>query len=125
MGHGSGRLADEGVTMPNRARGMVTVELAIGLLALAAVTAVLVWVVHLAALQMRLTDAALRGARLYSRGEPVTRSEVAAYAPDGAQVSIRRDDDLVQVEVSLGASIFGLGEVPIVGSATYPMEPGE
>lgn len=103
---------------------MVTVELAISLLALAAVTALLVWAVHLAAIQLRLTDAALRGARLYSRGEPITEQDIVEYAPVGSRVTIRRSGDEVVVEVRFSASMLGMGEVPLSGAATYPMEPG-
>jgi len=84
-------------------RGMVTAELAAALPALILVVVAAVWMVALATAQMRVSDAAREAARAAARGEHHNTTEqlAEAVAPDGAEVTISSEGDLLEVVVSL------------------------
>jgi Flp pilus assembly protein TadG len=86
-----------------RDRGAVTAELALGLPLLLAVTVALVWLLALAAGQVRVVDGAREAARALARGDPEAaafgRAErvagpgsraTAAYAGGEVTVTVRR-----------------------------------
>ena len=72
--------------------GSATAELAVALPAVAVVLAACVWGVQLAAVQVRLQDAAGLAARSAARGDDTS---AAASVMPGAAVATRRDGDLV------------------------------
>lgn len=82
---------------------MVTAELAAALPALILVVVAAVWMVALATAQMRVSDAAREAARAAARGEHHNTTEqlAEAVAPDGAEVTISSEGDLLEVVVSL------------------------
>ena len=96
-----------------RERGMVTVETAIVIPVLMALTLILVWVVSLGIAQVRLVDAAREAARMSARGDSESKVESMAerVAPDGSEVEIERSDGLTRVHVDL--RVFG--DLPLVG----------
>ncbi|HWV27123.1 MAG TPA: TadE family type IV pilus minor pilin [Aeromicrobium sp.] len=80
---------------------MVTAELATIAPFAVAFAFLLLWVVSLGLSQVRVTDAAREGARLVARGESTHTATQAAQrlAPDGAEVHIDREGQLVTVRV--------------------------
>ncbi|MEU7647598.1 TadE family type IV pilus minor pilin [Streptomyces huasconensis] len=98
----------------NRDRGFVTAEAAVVLPTLALFAMALVWTLLAACAQIQCVDAARAGARAAARQDPEAVVVAAARqaAPRGARVSVRRDGDLVRVEVvadAPGPGVLGLG----------------
>ncbi|MBZ3906977.1 TadE family type IV pilus minor pilin [Streptomyces griseiscabiei] len=86
-------------------QGFVTAEAAIALPVLVLLATALVWGLLAACAQIQVVDAARAGARAAARQDP--SAEVVAVAreaaPDGAEVSVGREGDLVRVVVSARA----------------------
>ncbi|WP_172385693.1 TadE family type IV pilus minor pilin [Streptomyces sp. MNP-20] len=94
--------------------GFVTAEAAVVLPTLVLFTMGLLWVLMTASAQIQCVDAARAGARAMARQDPQGTAVAAARqaAPRGAHVAVRRDGDLVRVEVvapSPGPRPLGLG----------------
>ncbi|MET8556004.1 TadE family type IV pilus minor pilin [Streptomyces sp. NPDC004959] len=85
--------------------GMVTAESAVVLPLLVVVTLALVWALFAAAAQVRCVDAAGAGARAAARQDPEARAVATArgVAPEGAEVRVEREGDLVRVTVTAEA----------------------
>lgn len=120
VGHGS-RAGDSRRTARVARRGdtgMVTAEIAAALPALALVLAAAVWVVALAATQLRCADAAREAARAAARGENlnVVRQVAEEVAPGNVDVEIERSGSAVTVEVTATVPLPG----PIGGSLPMP-----
>ncbi|MEI5098642.1 TadE family type IV pilus minor pilin [Streptomyces sp. PmtG] len=99
---------------PPRDAGFVTAEAAVVLPTLVLFTMALVWVLLAASAQIQCVDAARAGARAMARQDPAGTAVAAARqaAPKGARVVVRRDGDLVRVEVAApapGPRALGLG----------------
>lgn len=105
-------------------RGMVTIELAIGLLALGLLTVFLGWLVQLGALQVRCIDTAAQVARHVSRGDVSAARLAERNAPPGAVVSSDVVSGDVRVRVRVATGFFGIGAITIEGVASSPVEPG-
>ncbi|MFI7318228.1 TadE family type IV pilus minor pilin [Streptomyces venezuelae] len=95
-------------------RGFVTAEAAVVLPTLVLFTMALIWTLLAASAQIQCVDAARAGARAAARQDPDDGAVAAARqaAPRGASVSVRRDADLVRVEVvadAPGPEVLGLG----------------
>ena len=96
-------------------RGMATAELAV-ITPLAVVVAVLLlWTASLGVTQVRLTDAAREAARMVARGEPVADAEQVArdQAPEGSTVAVTERDGVVEVVVSVRATLPGTWFDPV------------
>lgn len=89
--------------------GAVTAEAATVLPLLVAVVLALVWLLSLAAAQVRVVDAAREVARLAARGEPVAAAveHGRQVAPTGAQFDVQADAQ--RVEVAVAAEVRGPG----------------
>ncbi|WP_434091223.1 TadE family type IV pilus minor pilin [Streptomyces flaveus] len=83
-------------------RGFVTAEAAMVLPVLVAFAMALVWALMAVSAQIQCVDAARAGARAAARQDPPgTVTTVARQtAPSGAQVTVRREGDLVRVRVT-------------------------
>lgn len=103
-------------------RGMVTVELAIGILALAMVTVMLGFAVSLVGLHGACADVASQVARQLARDDFKAADAAKARAPKNASIRIDNSDSLVRVEVSVNASIGRVGMVPISATAVASHE---
>ena len=112
-------------------RGAATVELALGLPLLLAVTVGLVWLLAVGAAQVRVVDAAREAARAAARGdasgEAVRLGE--RVAPPGSRVSVTRGAYLVTArvagEVAGPGGLFGfLPAVTVHAEAVAAPEPG-
>ncbi|MEU5687777.1 hypothetical protein DEJ48_17800 [Streptomyces venezuelae] len=95
-------------------RGYVTAEAAVVLPTLVLFTMALIWTLLAASAQIQCVDAARAGARAAARQDPddVALAAARQAAPRGANVSVRREADLVRVEVvadAPGPEVLGLG----------------
>ncbi|MEO5710338.1 MAG: TadE family type IV pilus minor pilin [Nocardioidaceae bacterium] len=112
-------------------RGTVTAETVMVLPVLVSLALGLVWVVALAATQVRVVDAAREAARAAARddGQASAVALGRRVAPDGATVTVREDGDTVVVRVR--ATVRGpqglfafLPEVEVRAEAVAAQEPG-
>ncbi|WP_030782178.1 TadE family type IV pilus minor pilin [Streptomyces sp. NRRL S-920] len=108
------RPSDRGPRAHAGDRGFVTAESAVVLPTLVLFAMALVWTLLAACAQIQCVDAARAGARAAARQDPEAVAVAAARqaAPRGARVSVRRDGDLVRVEVvaeAPGPRALGLG----------------
>lgn len=103
-------------------RGMVTFELAVGLLTAVLLAGVLGWGISLIALQQRCTDVAGQIARQVARGDQEAADRAAELVPEQARVETRRESELVRVQVIVAARWGVLGPVEIRGEAVWPTE---
>lgn len=96
------RPADRAGRRVRRDDGSVSAETAAVLPLLVVVAVGLCWLVGLAVVQMRVTDAARESARLVARGESVdvATSLARRVAPDGSSVSVTTEAGVVVVRVS-------------------------
>lgn len=101
---------------------MVTAEIAVGVMLIAAVLLACIHVLGAFLVQVRCTDAAAEIARQDARGE--TRRVVTP--PQGSQLSIRHADGRTEVVVSAPVEVMGgfLGTYTIRGRAVAVLEPG-
>lgn len=92
-----------------RERGAVTAELALGLPLLLAVTIGLVWLMSVAAGQVRAVDGAREAARALARGdpEPVAFERARRVAGEGSQVTASYGGG--EVTVTVRRSVAGPG----------------
>jgi hypothetical protein len=108
----------------------VTAEAAAVIPVLVAVALGLVWLVALAAAQVRVVDAAREAARVAARGESPGTAEAhgARVAPDGARFHVERSDEVVEVRVTApvagpGGLFRFLPEVLVDATAVAAREP--
>ena len=111
-------------------RGAATAESMVVLPVVVAVALGLVWVLALGVAQVRVVDGAREAARVAARGEGGAAAATAArrVAPEGAQVRVRRTDDLVTVHVAVAVAGPGglfamLPEVTVASRADAVVEP--
>ena len=110
--------------------GAVAAEAAVVIPVLVAVALGLVWLVALAATQVRVVDAARETARLAARGEPdrAAQAHGARVAPDGTRFRITHSHEVVQVRASAPVAgpggLFGfLPRVEVESTAVAAREP--
>ncbi|GAA4239425.1 hypothetical protein GCM10022254_59490 [Actinomadura meridiana] len=108
---------------------MATAEIAVALPALVLVTAIALWGLKVASVQLTCTDAAQAGARAAARGEPLpaVREFVARAVPKGATIKVHRDKATVQVDISAAVNPPAAAHLPALtvhGRATAATEPG-
>lgn len=118
---GDGLLAP-GIAAAGAETGMVTAELAVALPALVLVALVALSGLQVTMTQLRCRDAAAIAARLTARGESAAAVTAAMSSADpaGGRFVVRRDGQLVQVQVSAAVPLLGVGRLlpPFVVSAT-------
>lgn len=110
---------------------MVTVETAVVIPVLVAITLILIWIVTLGIAQVRLVDAAREAARMAARGDSESKAVSMAerIAPDGSDVEIETSDGLTRVRVDLTVHadlplVGDIGAVDLHGAATSATEAG-
>ncbi|MDO5093052.1 MAG: DUF4244 domain-containing protein [Propionibacteriaceae bacterium] len=106
-------------------RGMVTVELAIGLIVVVMLLAILVGVILLGVTQSHLEGISSDLAKHIARGDEVTATKVRERAPADARIEVVKDEAGVWVTTRLDVSILNLGSVPLEAAAWARWEPGE
>lgn len=109
-----------GLLRQSRQRGMVTVELAVGMLTACLMAGMLGWTVSLVALQARCSDAAGQIARQLARGDQEAAQQAEVHMPDGAALTVLESDAQVTVLVAVETHWGALGPVAIEGRASAP-----
>lgn len=105
-------------------RGMVTVELAVGLLAVGMVLTLCCWVLSLVVVQTRCEDTASQVARQLARGDGAAARKAEERAPQGSEVTRRPGPGTITVTVQVERSLGSIGPVHLSGAATADLEPG-
>jgi hypothetical protein len=129
-----------GRSNPAAGRGMVTAELAVAILAAAAVMVMLSWGIFLITIQLRCIDTAAAIARQTARGDTAAVVAARGRAPRGAVVEVSKTPTLVRVDVRVSVRAFrwatgpagsgghdfgsGLGSVDVHADAQVVPEPG-
>ncbi|MEV0660177.1 TadE family type IV pilus minor pilin [Actinomadura luteofluorescens] len=108
---------------------MATAEIAVALPSLVLITAIALWGVRAASVQLACTDAARSGARAAARGESLTavRELVERGVPKEATVQVHRDEATVRVDVSVPVApvaAIGLPAFVVHANAAAEAEPG-
>lgn len=103
---------------------MVTVELALGLLAVVTMLGVLTGVVLLGVVKAELQTSSTEVARHLARGDQRAADEALGRAPSGTELSTVTTRKGVEVVLAKEVPIPGLGAVPLSASAFVPWEPG-
>lgn len=106
-------------------RGMVTIELAVGILTATVLTALLCWMVALVVTQSKCIDVATEVARQTARGDSDKVRLARELAPRDSRIDVTRRQHDVTVVVSVDSRFMGVGPVTVSGSATAAWEPGE
>jgi hypothetical protein len=107
-------------------RGMVTVELAVAILAALLFMIMLCWGIYLVVVQVRLVDVAGEVARQAARGDQTAVVRAESVAPAGSTITVRVGQ-VTQVEIRLEAAPMsqGLPKVPLSARAEVVTEPGQ
>lgn len=107
------------------ARGMVTAELSVAILAALAVLVMLCWGITLVALQLQCVDAAAEVARQSARGDEAAVRRAEQDAPDGARISVGHEGPVTKVRVDLSVKglLPGLPTVTLSSDAVVLTEP--
>ncbi|MFD0684102.1 TadE family type IV pilus minor pilin [Actinomadura fibrosa] len=108
---------------------MATAEIAVALPSLVLITAIALWGVMAASVQLTCTDAARTGARAAARGESLAavRDLVVRAVPADATVKIRRDAATVEVDVTAPVQAPAAARLPPLTVHTHvaaATEPG-
>ena len=108
---------------------MATAEIAVALPSLVLVTAIALWGLTLASVQLTCTDAARAGARAAARGEPLdaVRALVLKAVPKEATVKVSRNETTVHVDVAAPVkppSAAGLPSLTVHAHVAAETEPG-
>lgn len=107
------------------ARGIVTVEFALGLIGAVMVLGLFSGVLGLMIMQGECEDVATQVARQQARGDKAAADRAAQAAPKAAKVSRTTRDGWVVVTVSADRTWGPIGPVTVTGKATMPLEPRE
>ncbi len=105
-------------------RGMVTVELAIGLVGLAFVTVILASLFNVGAGYHTCAVAATEVARQLARGDVAAAQRVQDALPASSKVSVRNVDDGIEVKVAMRVSVVALAPIDVAADAWAKREVG-
>lgn len=103
-------------------RGMVTVELALGIVTVTLLTAVLTTIIALGVQQAAIAESAAEIARQTARGDDDAVKAAKDRSPGTATVKPEREG--VRVCVERDARVFGVGAVALSAEAYAAWEPG-
>ncbi len=119
----AGRAAGEDAGRSSE-RGMVTVELAIGVVAATLVAAFLAGLTLLGVAQAACAETASQVARQTARGDVVAVREAEERAPAGAVVEVSRDGRGVSARVTAPFRLLSLAAAELTVEAWAAYEPG-
>ncbi|MDO5735567.1 MAG: TadE family type IV pilus minor pilin [Propionibacteriaceae bacterium] len=105
-------------------RGMVTVELAVGMMTTTLLAATLAAVVLLGVVQSSCGRTSSEMARQLARGDAVAATKAENAAPVGAQTTVVRQSDGVGVRVDVPVRILGIGGITLTAQNWAAWEPG-
>lgn len=106
------------------ARGMVTVELAVGFVTATVLTVTLAAIVLLGVAQAACARASSEVARQVARGDTVAARTAQNQAPTGAHTRVVREPGGVSVRVSAAVRVLGIGSVTVTAENWAAWEPG-
>ena len=109
-------------TRDGRQRGMVTAELAIGILSATMVAICLAWAINLLVVHTECADAAAQIARAEARGDAPAAAEARGHVPNGSTINVDASGSQVLVTVEVPVSFGHFISVDVSGSATMPKE---
>ena len=104
-------------------RGMVTAELALGIVTATVLTCALITLLMLGVNQAALAESSAEIARQIARGDDAASTAAEERSPGKA--TIKRASDGVQVLVEGETFVFGIGTVPLQAESFAAWEPGE
>lgn len=107
-----------------RERGMVTAELAIGILTATLIAVGLCWGLSVVVVHTMCADVAAQVARAEARGDATASDEARGHAPAGASISVDKSGDQVRVAVTTAVRLGHVVAVQVTGMAVMPKEPG-
>lgn len=108
-----------------RTRGMVTLELAIGIMSAAMVLFGASAVIGMLILQDRIESVASQAARFSARGDEAELAKVRKKAPRGATITVQKSGGWAVAKVRAERSWGRLGPFELQAEASAPLEPGE
>jgi len=103
-------------------RGMVTAELAIGILSATMVAICLAWAINLLAVHTECSDAAAQIARAEARGDAPASAQAKGHVPSGAEINIDQTGSQVVVTVDVKVAFGNFVSMDVSGTATMPKE---
>ena len=103
-------------------RGMVTAELAIGILSATMVAICLAWAINLLAVHTECADVAAQIARAEARDDAPASAQARGHAPAGATIDVDQSGSQVVVTVGVTVAFGHLVSMDVSGSATMPKE---
>lgn len=106
-------------------RGMVTLELAIGLMSIAVVLFASSALIGMLILQDRAESLATQSARYAARGDQEQLGRLRTRAPRGSEVEVVRRDGWATATVRVSRSWGRLGPIRVSATASQPLEPGQ
>lgn len=124
-GHVHQHAGDQRGRSRHRGRGMVTAELATGLLVVGLVLYLAASLVGLLVEQDRLEASATQIARSRARGDQKATTEAIAKVPAGAQVNTTVESGWVRVQVRWRAKFGPVANIDLTAKGTAPLEPGQ
>jgi len=125
MNRHSGRKAVSGQNSRRyRQRGMVTAELAVGILSATMLAIGLCWGVSLIVAHTECADVAAQIARAEARDDATAAAQARQHVPDGATVAVDQVENQLRVRVSVSVSLGHLFSIDVSGTAVMPKEPG-
>jgi len=107
-----------------RQRGMVTAELAIGILSATMLAIGLCWSISLIVIHTECADAAAQIARAEARDDATASAQATQHVPGGATIAIDHTDGQERVTVSVLVSLGHVFRIQVSGTAVMPKEPG-
>ena len=108
-----------------RSRGMVTLELAIGIMSAAIVLFCLSAAVGMLILQDKVEHVAAQAARFAARGDDDQLADVRKRMPKDTRLTVDKSDGWVRATASAQRSWGRLGPFTVTGRASAPLEPGQ
>lgn len=108
----------------NHSRGMVTIELAVGLVTATLLAATLSGVVLLGVAQASCARTSSEMARQLARGDEAAARSAEAAAPKGATSRVDTGPGGIDVRVTAPVDLFGIGPINVSARSWAAWEPG-
>ncbi|MFW6597756.1 TadE family type IV pilus minor pilin [Propionibacteriaceae bacterium Y2011] len=121
---GNARRGPQGTVRARQGRGMVTAELAAGVLAVVVLVVLLAGWAGVVMMQLRCLDSASEIARQQARGDEAAVARAKADLPAGARVQVIRDGWVTTVRVSAPVWQPPLPRLEVTATAETMLEPG-
>lgn len=108
-----------------RQRGLVTIELAIGILTAVTVMVTLVSMILVGAAWSAASSAAATIARHHAAGDLTGERQARSQLPSDSSVAVDETTEGVSVEVTVTPEVLGLGQITVNAQSYARWEPGQ